>query len=61
VAALETAPEWAALADEVLLADELPEIGRAHPGGQRLAAGRRLEQLLRLCAARLWTYGRHRD
>ena len=37
----------AALADEVLLADELVEAPRAHPGGQRLALGRGLEQRLR--------------
>ena len=38
--------ERPALADEVLLADELVEAARAHPGGQRLALGRRLEQRL---------------
>ena len=37
-------PERAALADEVLLADELVERPRTHPGRERLAFGRRLEQ-----------------
>ena len=36
-----------ALADEVRLADELVEAARAHPGGQRLALGRWLEERLR--------------
>ena len=36
--------ERTALADEVLLADELVEVARAHPGGERLALGRWLEQ-----------------
>ena len=38
------APERAALADEVLLADELVEVARAHPRGERLALGRWLEE-----------------
>ena len=33
-----------ALANEVLLADELLEAARPHTGGQRLLLGRRLEQ-----------------
>ena len=32
------------LADEVFLADELVEVARAHPGGQRLPLGRWLEE-----------------
>ena len=38
------AAERTALADEVLLADELVEVARAHPRGERLALGRRLEE-----------------
>ena len=38
------AAERPALADEVLLADELVEVARPHAGGERLALGRRLEQ-----------------
>ena len=44
VAALDAAPQRSALPDEVLLADELVEGPRAHPGRERLAVGRRLEQ-----------------
>ena len=49
-------PERAALPDEVLLADELGQIARPHPGRQRLLLGRRLEQGLGSGAA--WTGGR---
>ena len=38
--------ERSALADEMLLAYELVEVARAHPGGERLALGRWLEQRL---------------
>ena len=34
------------LADEVLLPDELGQVARSHPGGQRLPLGRRLEESL---------------
>ena len=44
MAALDAAAERAPLADEVLLADELVERARPHPGGERLALGRGLEQ-----------------
>ena len=44
VPARDAAPERPALADEVLLADELVEVARAHPGGQRLPLGRWLEE-----------------
>ena len=44
VAAGDAAPERPALADEVLLADELVEVPRAHPRCERLALGRRLEE-----------------
>ncbi len=40
----DAAAEWTPLADEVLLPDELIQRSRAHPGGQRLALGRRLEE-----------------
>ena len=53
VAAGDAAPERAALADEVLLADELVEVARAHPGGERLALGRRLEEGLGSGAGRV--------
>ena len=43
--------ERAALADEVLLADELLEAARPHPGRERLLLGRRLEERLRAGAA----------
>ena len=60
--ARDAASERTALADEVLLADELVEIPRAHPGGERLALGRRLEERLgsgaRWVAARMaWPDG----
>ena len=44
MAAGDRAAERTALADEVLLADELVERARAHPGGEGLALGRRPEQ-----------------
>ncbi len=44
MAAGHAAAERPALADEVLLADELGEGARAHPGRQRLALGRWLEE-----------------
>ena len=44
MAARDASAERAALADEVLLADELVEDSRAHPGGQRLPLGRWLEE-----------------
>lgn len=40
----DAAPERAAFADEVLLADELLERARSHPGRERLALGWRLEE-----------------
>jgi hypothetical protein len=43
--------ERAALADEVLLADELLEAAGPHPGRERLLLGRRLEERLRAGAA----------
>ena len=52
VAARDPAPERPALADEVLLPDELLEIARAHPRGKRLALGRWLEEGLGSCAGR---------
>jgi hypothetical protein len=36
--------ERAALADEVLLPDELGQRSRSHPRGERLPLGRRLEE-----------------
>ncbi len=50
MAAGDAAPERAALADEVLLANELVEASRSHARGERLLLGRRLEQRLRACA-----------
>ena len=44
MAAGHAAAERSALADEMLLADELREGARAHPGRQRLALGRWLEE-----------------
>ena len=44
MAAGDAAAERAALADEVVLADELVEVARAHPGGERLPLGRWLEE-----------------
>jgi hypothetical protein len=44
VAASDAPTEGSALADEVFLADELAQISRPHPGGQRLALGRWLEE-----------------
>lgn len=43
----EAAPERAAFADEVLLADELLERARPHPRRERLALGWRLEERFR--------------
>ena len=40
----DAAPERATLTDEVCLADELGQVARAHPGGQRLPLRRRLEE-----------------
>ena len=57
VAAIDRAAERPALADEVRLADELVEAARAHPGGERLALGRWLEQ--RDLVGR-WLAARHR-
>ena len=51
VPAGDAAAERPALADEVLLADELLEVARAHPRGERLALGRWLEERLRAGAA----------
>jgi hypothetical protein len=42
----DTPAERAALPDEMVLADELAEVARAHPGGERLALGRRPEERL---------------
>src|SRR6185312_14421399 len=53
---IEAPAERAALTHEVLLADELLEIGRAHPGGEWLAPGRRSEERLRLGALRRSTW-----
>src|SRR5438034_2038766 len=47
MAAGDAPAEGAALADEVVLADELGEGPRPHPGRERLALRRRLEQGLR--------------
>ena len=44
MAALDAAPQRAPLANEMLLAGELFERPWPHSRGQRLAAGRRLEQ-----------------
>ncbi len=52
MAAGDAAPERAAFADEVLLADELVEVARAHARGERLALGRGLEEGLGSCAGR---------
>ena len=46
MAARDAPAQRSALADEVLLADELVERSRAHPGRERLAVGRRLEERL---------------
>ena len=48
VAAGDAAAQRSALADEVRLPDELLEVARAHPRGQRLALGRWLEERLGL-------------
>lgn len=52
MAAGKTAAQRSALADEVVLADELVEAPRSHPGGQRLALRRWLEERLGLRALR---------
>ena len=52
VSAGDAPPERSALADEVGLADELGQVAWAHPGGQRLPLGRRLEQGLGAGAGR---------
>jgi hypothetical protein len=52
VAAGDAAAEWAALADEVGLADELVEASWPHPGRERLPFGRGLEEGLGSCADR---------
>ena len=52
-------PERTALTDEMLLADELGEVARAHPGRERLLLGRWLEEGLGSGATRLRPYGRH--
>ena len=44
MAAGHAAAEWTSLADEVVLPDELGQVARAHPGGQRLPLGRGLEE-----------------
>ena len=46
MAAGDAPPQRPAFADEVVLADELIEAPRTHPGGQRLALGRWLEERL---------------
>ena len=46
MAAGDAPAERPALADEVLLADELVEVARPHPRGERLPLGRRLEERL---------------
>ena len=46
MAASDAAPERAAFADEVLLADELRERPGTHPRCQGLLLGRRLEERL---------------
>ena len=53
----DAATQRAAIADEVVLADEFVQVARAHPRGQRLSLGRRLEQRFGSCAgqpARGW-------
>src|SRR6185503_19209719 len=47
VPAFDAAAQWAALADEMLLADELGQVARAHPRRKRLTLGRWLEEGLR--------------
>ena len=44
VAASDAPAQRTALADEVLLPDELGQVARSHPGGQRLPLGRWLEE-----------------
>ena len=51
MAARHAPPEWAPLADEMLLADELGQALRSHPGRERLLLGRRLEERLGSSAA----------
>ena len=60
MAAGDRTPERAALADEVLLADELAEAARAHAGRERLPLGWRLEERLGSGAAGSGTGGRHK-
>lgn len=61
MAALDGPPQRTALADEMRLADELAQIPGPHPGGERLALGRRLEECLGACAreTRRGSTGRH--
>jgi hypothetical protein len=51
MAAGHAATERSPLANEMLLPDELGEVARSHPGGQRLLLGRRLEKRLGTSAA----------
>ena len=60
MAAVERPAERPALADEVLLADELVERARPHPRRERLRSGRGLEEGLGLRATGARTGGRHR-
>ena len=62
MAARDRPAKWTPLADEMLLADELVERPRPHPGGQRLSLRRRLEERLRAGPGRTlgWTAGGHR-
>ena len=59
MAARHAPPERAALADEMLLADELGKIARSHPCRERLLLGRRLEERLGSSAACLGSCRRH--
>ena len=57
MAPLDRAAERPTLPDEVVLADVLGQAARTHPGGERLALGRWLEQ--RDLVGR-WLAARHR-
>jgi hypothetical protein len=59
MAACDAPPEWPTFTDEMLLADELGEVAGAHPGGEGLLLGRRLEERLRTSASGLRPCGRH--
>ena len=59
MAALNAASEGTSGANEVLLTDELIEGAGAHPRGQRLTLGWRLEEGFGSSPARLRPWGRH--